>query len=264
MLSASISENAPVSNDDSLSSLERKVELRLTIDLKFLAHELEKRFNDLLEPPPPGIYSHLAVDPVMVSGEKYYTRHKRDELKEDFLGDHRAKMMTLETADWNGPILVQITDINTVNRAVYTRDGKCIIPASTMKHRARNLSNYPILPYRGIKIAHLLYRWRLDECLRYPRLRVDAISRIQEHFLPGAYENEDLEVLLHPFYMEVGEHTVDLTCHHEWKLFHTELHGTTLTIERGIDWRILAWVRQQEEAEERRQETEGVDRRRSK
>ena len=209
---------------------EKKPIVQMRVNLERMAFELELLFGEDLKPAPVGIYSAMQVEPVMVKGQQYYTRDPKNP---------RGAQLELH-------------DINTAQTAVYDCDGKCVISLQVIQNKDRLLSDTPLLPYRGIKIACLLHEWAIDRSIRWRSRRSTNWpgKLFSEHLLPidgGPWTDEVIEHYVGPFFQEIDQTLGELMINHEWHIFHLKAKDLNLTIERGEDYRVLEWMKLFEE-----------------
>jgi hypothetical protein len=200
--------------------------VKLIVDVEDIANELELMFGADLLPAPKGIYSITDIDPVMVDGVRYLTR--------------------VTVGKKNGP-LVEFTDIDKLTTPVYNEAGECIISQITIDNKDRLLSNRPLRPYRGIKIARILFDRKIDETIAWRKRAGNHFVKIKQHLLPDTWLDEELEQYLLQFTMRLNETLGELMLRHEWNVYFITQRGSKLTIERGEDYRVIEWTRLNEE-----------------
>lgn len=185
-----------------------------------MAERLELMLDGALKPAPKGIYSFSQVEPVMVDGVQYVTK--------------------LDSGAY-----VPFTDINALETAIYRENGSCVISRTTMRNKAKMLSDLPILPYRGYHIAWQLYERYITERVQWRRRGHDHLAKIYSHLLDEAYaERDELERDLDEFSLEIDAFLGPLVHGHEWHIYHTKARKpTSIVIERGIDYRIQEFNR---------------------
>jgi hypothetical protein len=236
---------------------ENVASLILKVDLRTMAHCIEDKFGDLLQTPPPGIYCFRQVEPILVPGHKYYIARRKSELPaadfDRYVAQHQLKytndvdQFLIEVPNW-------LEDWASVQDALYTETGVMLLSAPMMKDKTRLVSDKPILPYRGMRLAQLLYDRAIDSRITWPHMHVDHMYLIQEQLTAGAYDDEDLDILLDPFHLLAEEHTFEFTNRHSYHLFSSKLSASTLTLTRYQDYRVLAWHRDQREKHQAEQE----------
>lgn len=188
-------------------------------DLRQIADLVEVVCNDQLAEPPKGIYYLGQAYPAMVEGKSYYTHGK----------DNNRKL---------------IEDINEVTTAVYNVDGKCVIPARYMRDKVKCLANTPMLPYRGLMITKAVVDNMITKFAAYHRYAGKSFEQmITPHFEPNVVIDEVLVGNLEKC-CKVIRRDIDLfLAEDRWRMFFVTLNGTTLRIERCMDWRAWEWER---------------------
>lgn len=254
-----------ISQTDLFDEPENLRTLILKLDLRPLAINIEEKFGDLLNPPPDGVYSFRQVEPVLIPGRKYYVCKDAANVAPAEHANHVANKRLRYTRQPN-KLLIEVPDWHstwkTINEALYNEMGEVIISASYMKDKAKLLSDKPILPYRGMRMAHLIYDRAIDTRITWPHMHIDHLYLIQQELLPGAYVEdhrateplEELDIHLDPFHLLAQEYTFDFTEGHPYHLFSSKLTGSTLTLTRYQDYRVLAWHRDQREKQQAEQE----------
>ena len=213
-------EGTYVAKTKSVSSFEDiPVEALVKIDLRNSADMIETTFPDKLLPPPKGIYRVGLVNPVMIDGVSYYYH------------------VPGETA----PKLVE--DINKVeDSAVYDASGKCVIPLTYMRQKARFLANVPMLPYRGLHVMRAVVDNQINSFAAYHRHGIKSFAdQLGAHFLPSVEINEELINMVENCCRQVRTEITLFLGSNEWSMFFTKLQGTTLLVEKSMDWRAWEW-----------------------
>jgi hypothetical protein len=216
--------------------------MRLVVDLLDLADRITMGFEGYLKPAPSGLYAHNKLEPVWRDGTNGY-----------ILDDTST--------------LVMVTDINKVTGPIYNARGQCIITALQMANREKMLSAAPYLPYRGMRIARLMYEHCVDSRIRWRKTSSKAYNRIAEEFseltpdtaqrLLGEYRTaadvrdlnevraDEAEWLLHKYQSEVDQELGPLIDDHEWHYFlFKDRPRTSLQIDRGQDFRVEWFMRE--------------------
>ena len=216
--------------------------MRLVIDLLDLADRITMGFEGFLKPAPAGLYVSTKLEPVWRNGENGYIMDESS-------------------------TLVQIHDINKVTGPVYNSRGQCIITALQMANRDKMLSAVPTLPYRGMRIARLLYEHAVDSRILWRKYSSKAYSRIAEEFAeltpetadrllgqyrnradlmePGEVTSDDAEWILRHYQSEVNQELEPLIADHEWHYFlFKDRPRTSLQIDRGQDFRVEWFMRE--------------------
>lgn len=195
-------------------------EMSLVFSLRPLGSEIELLLEQYLTPAPTGIYSNTRLEPVMTAGNDYF------EIQPD-------------------GTKTRVVDINKAKTAVYDANDKRVITAQQVKNMASCLSETPFLPYRGIKIARLLYEYAIDSRVRWRRSRSVAYDKVLRQHMTGVACYEDLEQLLDEFQIHVNQNIEPLIVDHEWHYFYLRDTGeTNLRVERGIDYRVDYFMRE--------------------
>jgi hypothetical protein len=140
-----------------------------------------------------------------------------------------------------GSLSELVTDINTVDTAVYNESGKCVIPLYYMKKRSAMIGNDPFLPYRGLHVLRELVINQIDRSRAYRKYPKDKYASISKHFQPGLDVNnvcgEMLDDLFKPLEGEI-ELFIGNT---NWDMYFIKLANTVLIVERNMDYRAYCW-----------------------
>jgi hypothetical protein len=201
--------------EDQTHRLASAKEMTMVFDLRELGGLIELSCEDRLKPPPAGIYVNTQVEPVLVLGKTYY-----------------------EIVDGRSKPLVDPTD---ARGAVYNDEGKRLITAAQMKNRAVTLSTTPLIPYRGIKIAKLLYEHQIDNHVQWRKRSSNRMDHIASHFLDGI-DSETVTRNMHEFLMLVWSNLYPMLADHEWHVYTTMQNACSLRVERGEDYRVAYFM----------------------
>lgn len=198
------------------------IEAKLVTDITHYARLIEMACDDILKPPPEGIYASGQLEPVMRSGISYFTRE--------------------------GTETVPMLDINAATKTVYLESGAIAVPGVLVKNKITSLSNVPFLPYRGIQIVKLLIEDHLDLFVLYRKQRRNCYARLAVHFVEGsdAYltHQTEIENACNELFQELSLFLGDK----KWNMYFASLKNTHVHIDRGVDYRIYCWEMEHGEA----------------
>lgn len=210
----------------SLSDLE--VEASITIDVSECASSIEIKCADWLKPAPKGIYSNSQVDPVMVDGGNYYTVSK-------------------------GPkdiVRTPVSDLDALKKiqTIYTSKGDkdfVVVTAQQLQNKDKCLSTLPIRPYRGVKILECLLNHQINSYLAYNKSRSDLFEVVSRHFDTTKLDQSDDEVCFEYItdeYKDIRTDVFNFMGNKNWHIYFLKIKGTTVTLQRSIDWRAYDWM----------------------
>lgn len=194
-------------------------EMTLLVSLAEIAEQIELSLEEKLQPPPAGIYVNTKLEPVMVANNNYY-----------YIANDEFTL---------------VTDINEVGGAVYNAKHEKILTSSQLKNKNTTLSNNSFFPYRGIKIARLMYEYAIESKVMWRKSRSMAYDKIQQRHISIAIEYEELMRLLCDFQSKINEDLAPLIIDHEWSTFMLKdklVHDLQIT--RGEDYRVT-WFMQE-------------------
>ena len=192
------------------------VEASYRTDITFAANAIETDCHEHLLAPPKGIYCSGKLEACMVDGVNYYSSKA-------------------------GQPSELITDINTVNTAVYSESGKCVIPLMYMKKRSIMVSNESFMPYRGLYIVKELVLNQIDKSRAYRKYSRDKFECLAKHFLPNTDINELYGEILEDIYKPIEDEVNTFLGNSSWDMYFVKLLNTVLVLERGMDYRAYLW-----------------------
>jgi hypothetical protein len=207
-----------------LSIFERNPESKVVWDVENYAGQIEFELAKYILPAPTGLYIKNVLEPVMTSGNSYYTYNKK-----------------------NLPVLC--TDVTKATGNVYNADYKVIIPGMYLLNKEKYLSNYCMLPYRGLKIVELMIKDDIYNQSSYLNRSNDFINKLQSHLIP--IESDEVLNEIHNTLIKICKTLlVDLelfVSKDTWHIYRINLTNRILNVEKIIDYRISEWERMQAE-----------------
>ena len=192
------------------------VEASYRTDISYLANAITLDCHDYLLPPPKGIYCSGRLEPAMVDNQNYYSVK-------------------------SGSPSELVTDINTVNTAIYSESGKCVIPQYYMKKRTLMVSNESFMPYRGLYIVKELVLNQIDKSRAYRKYSRDKFDCLAKHFVPGTDINELYGEALESIYKPIEDEVNVFIGNTSWDMYFVKLLNNVLVLERGMDYRAYCW-----------------------
>lgn len=205
-----------VQNDAVDSFGDIAVEAYMLVDLRAAADKIENVCGDSLADPPPGIYQLGHLEPTIVPGKPVFR-------KED-------------------GVLKPLTDFAEANGAVYDDAGRVLISARIVKEKDKFLSNTPLLPYRGLYIARELVEHEINQFVAYHRRSGKTLTDvINKHFKPQAKLEEQQLNEVESCCRQVKTDLSDFLGERRWHMFFTHISGTSVRVERCMDWRAWEW-----------------------
>lgn len=192
--------------------------------------QTDEVINALVEPPR-GLYVKGHVKPLLNDIDFYYPRSR-----------------------FKGPD-ARIVDFNAVfdlQEDILDESGKIVVTGFNLTNRKHLFTTEPTLPITAINVCHNVLMDYLFKYCKYARgFRGSHVSNFIKPEYRDMMDSEYFEDSLSDALDELHE----FTRHHTWNIHFTKLNGTTLVIERMVDWRIFEWTRmmyerQQEETNE--------------
>lgn len=216
---------------------------KLILNVSSAAHQVNQLCEPYLIAPPNGVYITNKLEPVMVDRNNYFVNY------------HGQRT---------------IADITKDSGTIHGEMGNVVIPGVYLRQKERHVSNCPTLPYYGIKIIRKLVDDQLEHARRYHQNRTNHKSDIFCYFkaddtLTPDIANEQNEYAkrmkihaLHSVLLERVEHItseiynqIDSFIGEDgWNIHIATMHDYTLTVCKYMDFRILDWMRIQQEKEE--------------
>lgn len=210
------------------------IEATIVLNMEDCASFIELSCADALLEPPKGIYSKSSIDPVMVSSGNYYTI----------------------TNGATGVVRTPINEIGDVKKgmSVYTEAcgvDKMVISNLQLQDRDRHLSALPMRPYRGIKIVEQLITNQIDNFVKYRSGSRDLYRNIRVHLKKEVSDEQFQEIVreIKEQYSETKSAVREFMGKHDWHLYFVKIKGSTVTIQKSIDYRVYDWMCRMESKE---------------
>lgn len=213
----------------------------IRIDLSSYVSRLSRKYVDMLFPPPPGVYLNAHINPFLVFGEGrgYFSK---------------AAMVNRE----DSPDIVCFDDVWRHPGLIYSNEGAALFNA--VPSMASCFSEYPLWHPGAIYLAYIyaLEEFRYSNPMAQPfsnmeRQMIDLRQHVRPEFLPvydGTYSDYVLNRNANHFYDEENEDLIELGVTlkkfvglNRNSVFRFYLNNTTMTVERGNDFRIIEYYR---------------------
>lgn len=211
-----------------------EIEATITLNVEDCASYIESYCGDRLLPPPKGIYSNSQIEPVMVDGGNYYTI--------EFKGKDTVRTPVSDLGTVKKGLSVY-TEVNGIDRVVVTN--------LQLQNKEKYLNNFPIRPYRGVKIVEQLITNQINNFIKYRKGSKDLYGEISVH-LSSPIEDEALESIMGAIkeqYADTRTVIQDFMGKHDWHLYFIKIKGGTVTIQKSIDYRAYDWMCRMESKE---------------
>lgn len=192
-----------------------EISAKLVLDITHHANLLENLADEDLLVPPSGIYITGQLEPAMIDGRQYYCT--------------------------KGAQRIAFSDINEVDTSVYDENDNLIIRSLFMKNKAKHLSNTPLLPYRGLKIATCLCKDYIDSKAVYRKFKRNPYDEIVKHFKPNIDVENKYSGKFDEVFSDIRRDIGAFIGSKEWNLHFITLKNTLINIEQGLDYRAWCW-----------------------
>jgi len=199
-----------------------------------------------LQQPVEGLYLVGSFEPILEQGQPYYL--------------YKDMQIVGNVVQYqNTPTIPDVTNVEALIKAksdIFDAKGKLVITAKDLYKYSRHLKKKPTIPANAIKVAILVICNYLNSLCRYtnvksPKYTLESLVKDEYHNL--IYNEEyakAYELTLDKVMEFVGKDT--------WHMYFYQIRGTSLVIEKTVDYRIYEWYRQKFEKEED-QTDEGLD-----
>lgn len=199
------------------------------IDVLPHVQRLSEEYTEALLPPPPGIYVTGSIEPLFSDAEKYYERSQ--------LG-------------MEGYHLKSIEEILHAKEDIVNSHGEMVLALRDIRTKGRYLKDHPTIPAVGVKAAVSVVLGYLNSLNKNTNINLSNFKL--EYLVKPEYirlvTREDFSVAFESLLDAVMEFINGDT----WHIYFYSLKGTTLVIEKTIDWRIYQYylMTQQRDSEE--------------
>lgn len=210
--------------------LEKPQEILLFNLLEQASRILTDSVEEMLVEPPVGLYVKGQVKPILNDRDVYYPRFR--------LEDPDAR-------------IVDFSKVFDLNDDIVDVQGNVIVTNYNLCHRRHLFTLKPTLPVSAIQIC---YNVIIDYLFRYCKhAKGIKLSRIDNLIKPEYHDTFD-ESLIEEYLSNALDELHDFIFDSSWNIYMHKLNGTTLIIEKMIDFRIYSWTEMQYQ---KQQEQEG-------
>jgi len=238
----------------SMEEVYAHVDETLVVDLLKHALSLDEKYSAMLKDADKGLYLPGDFEPTFRQDKLYFRKagmamsttgvpeiiaHEETSLAKKAI---KGGVMDMST---NPPIALE--GLSKIVDDIYDQDFNLIMSAKDMSKLGRHLKVDPTIPANAVRMAMGIIQSTVHTMCRHstPGFHSHRPDRLVKPELDidvyGEFENafERLLVQVHNF----------IDCNH-WNFYTYRLRGTTLIIQRGLDWRIAEYYRMKFEKEE--------------
>jgi len=198
----------------------------IILDLMDKAYDLigDSRLDGIVEPPE-GIYIKGALEPYFKYSEGLVS-----------LNENGAPISHPNAAS----ILNHMLD-------VVDSEGNMVLRASQLKDKFEYLTPEPTAPITIIKLAETIMLRYITTVCKYSRLT----SKYSFYSLCGDADPDAIEEAIEEAYSPHMDELINFVANSTWNIYFKTMKGSTLIIEKSVDWRIYDWHMQQLPVDER-------------
>lgn len=197
-----------------------KAESVLAIDILQHALCLDEKIQHTMEPPEEGLYIVGGIEP-LISAKKHY--HYRSEYERRL-------------------VIGDLKNIFKQNEDILNHEGTMVISAKDLKLKKKYLTFTPNLPVTAVKVGAAVVMQFLNNLNRYTRSQ--SISYRLNRFIKPEFqdwiEREEYALAFERLLDEVSNFVGKDT----WHIYFCRMRGTTLLIDKMIDYRIYKYYEQ--------------------
>lgn len=209
-----------MSNYKNLEEVLTQCEAVIAFDILQHALNLPEECLNTFEPPEEGLYIVGGIEPIVSSKKNYH-----------FRSEYEQRLAIVDYKD----ILKRCED-------VVDQEGQLVITGRNIKLRKKYLSLTPSLPVTAVKVGIAVVIKYLNSLNRLTRsqgigYRLNRFVKPEfQHWIDNEEYDHHFEELLDEVSKFIGKDT--------WHIYFTRVKGTTLLIEKTIDYRIYKYYEQ--------------------
>lgn len=178
----------------------------------------------MFEPSMPGIYIQGSIKPIIDVTKPYF----------------------ITSVDPNN-LIRDYTTILTLKHDILDSEGDVVIKGVDLVRRKHLYTLQPKLPVAAINIAYNLI---IDYLFKYCKYARGVKQTVIEQFIRAEYRDKYDRDFLEGMLEDVLDQLHEFIRCDDWNIYFNRLHGTTLIIEKHIDWRIYRYTEMMYEKEE--------------
>jgi hypothetical protein len=214
------------------------------------ASTLECSYSEVIKPPKVGLYLKGVLNPVMVQGEQYFNVVTTD-TRIDTVDKLSGRLINSRRQFESIPILPG-QDISPMQGVIVDSNGNTVIPGYAMADKARYLTNYPTMPYRGVEIIRCMieefisrvtcHGWKINAESDLKALLYEEEGRNGMQLWRDGFMDRVIEPLIIRVMDFIGPDT--------FHIYFVKTREYEIIIEKTVDFRAWQWVKHQEECQE--------------
>lgn len=207
-----------MSDFNSMTEVYNHVEEALVIDLMEHVTSMEEPYQRALLDAPSGVYITGAIEPIMSADRKYYPR--------SLYGNPDS-------------VIKDLKDIWKIKDDIVNEAGDTILSFKDMVHKKKFINFEPTIPATALKVAvGIVEQYIISSCCHskrnHPTYRLEYLVRPE---FQGLIINDEY---IQQF-ARLRDCVMDFIRDNRWHVYFTRIKGTSLIIERGLDYRVCCY-----------------------
>lgn len=215
------------------SDLLKKVTSVLAIDLLEFAINLDTELLATLVEPPKGIYIKGNIKPILTDDKVYYARSKMPYIqgssKMSYIIGKQKRIDIQDTA------IKDLKEVFTLTEDLVDSDGNVVLSLKDIKIKSRYMSIGSDLPVTAIQLTKTMALDYISTLCKFSRFvyseNIESLVKPEYHYLIA---NDSFDVA----FESLHEQILNFIDQDTWFIYFCRLKGTTLLIEKTIDYRI--------------------------
>jgi len=210
-----------------------KVDSILMIDILPYVSLLEEPFlTECFEPPRKGVYIKGDINPILYENVTYFTLSE----------DRTPEIIQLNYSIAKKSIVKNIYEQIKLNENIYNLSASVVISANDLLASRKFLFKEPTIPAQAVKAGIsviLSYLNRLCSYTSVNDISYNLDTIVKDKYKKDIIHNNKFETVFETLLDKVA----DWVGKDSWCIFTYKIKGTSIIIEKGLDYRIYDWYR---------------------
>lgn len=207
-----------MSDFKNMTEVYNHVEQATVIDLMEHVTAMDTAYQEALIEPPAGIYITGAIEPILLGDRKYFARS----------GYQNSKGAGIDLRN-----LFDIKD------DILNENGDLVLSFKDIVHKKRFINFAPTIPVTALKVAvGIVEQYLISSCHHskrsHPTYRLEYL--VKPEFQHLVINDDYIEQ-----FARLRDRVMEFIRDDRWQVYYTRLRGTSLIIEKGLDYRVCCY-----------------------
>lgn len=207
-----------MSDFKNMTEVYNHVEQALVIDLMEHVTTMDMTYQEALVDPPAGIYITGSIEPILLQDRKYFVRSAYQDPKVPG---------------------INLKDIFDIKGDIVNEGGDVVLSFKDILQKKKFINFEPTVPVTALKVAvGIVEQYIISSC--HHSKRSHPTYRL-EYLVKPQYQDMVINDEYIQQFARLRDRVMDFIRDDRWQVYYTRLRGTSLIIEKGLDYRVCCY-----------------------